>query len=190
MTTAIKQFYWDTCVFIAHLADERDAYGGLIDDIRQFLDEAARGECLIHCSTITIAEITRANCKGGQDFDEFVQLFGGGIVPLSPDPNTMRLASELRSLIYTKTGGQRRLHTADAIHLASALTLMEAYGVSLDAFHTFDAGKRRDPEGKGVPLLGFDLWCEQCKDDPLAQRIINMTRAHPLHPAKEMDLGG
>ena len=100
----------------------------------------------------------------------------------------MRLASELRSVIYTKTGGERRLHTPDAIHLASALALTETYGVELEAFHTFDSGKRRDPEGKGVPLLGFETWCEQCKTDPVARRVIEMSRTKPVHPEKAMNL--
>src|SRR5690554_6467331 len=113
MPTNLKQYYWDTCVFIAHLADERDAYDDIIDDISQFLEEASRGECIIHCSTITIAEITRANCKGRHDYNNFMALWGGGIVPLSPDPNAMKVASELRSLVFAKTGGTRKLGTPD-----------------------------------------------------------------------------
>lgn len=186
MTAPPKQFYWDTCVFIAYLADEREAYGAIIDDIGQFLDEAQRGDCVIHCSTITIAEITRNYCKDGLNFDDFMKQWGGGIVALSPDPNTMRIASELRSSIYTKTGGERKLHTADAIHLATALTLIDAYGVSLDEFHTFDNGGKRSPEGKGVPLLGYDTWCALCADDPLVKRVIDLNRCIPQHPAKTL----
>ena len=120
-----------------------------------------------------------------------MQLWGGGIVPTTPDPNTMRTASELRSLIYSKTNGTRKLHTPDAIHLATAITLMDTYGVHLDKFHTFDTGKKRDPdEGKGVPLLGYDLWCEKCADDPLARKIIDLEREQPQHPAKGLDLDG
>jgi hypothetical protein len=189
MPDEVKQYYWDTCVFIAHLADERADHGPIIDDIGQFLEEAQRGECVLHCSTITMAEITRHNLKGGHDFDQFMTLWGGGIVPLSPGPNTMRLASELRSLIYSKTGGERRLHTVDAIHLASALTLIDDYGVELEAFHTFDKGGKRDPEGKGVPLVGYQDWCEECADDPLARRIIDMTRTNPIHPNRRLNLG-
>lgn len=183
-----KAYYWDTCVFIAFLGNERDAYGTVIDDIQQFLDEASRGECEIHCSTITIAEITRSNCKRADHFDEFMERWGGGIIPISPDPNTMRIASELRSAIYSKTGGERKLHTPDAIHLASAITLTDAYGVNIDEFHTFDSGKSRAPDGKGVPLLGYESWCEQCKDDPLVKRVIDLTRCKPIHPVKKLDL--
>lgn len=188
MVEKVKQYYWDTCVFIAYLADEREAYGAAVDDIGQFLEESARGQCVIHCSTITIAEITRSNIKGQHDFDEFRQLWGGGIVTYSPDPNTMHIASELRSLIYTKTKGERRLHTVDAIHLASALTLIDVFGVPLDAFHTFDNGGKRDASDgkKGVPLIGYHDWCEQCGDDPLARKIIDMNRAQPLQEQRNL----
>jgi predicted nucleic acid-binding protein len=188
MATSPRRFYWDTCVFIAYLADDRDAFGSIIDDIGQFLEESERGECVIYCSTITMAEITRHNCKVASDFDAFLTQWGGGIIPISPDPNTMRIASELRSAIYLKTGGERKLHTPDAIHLASALTLIEAYGVALDEFHTFDMGKKRDPNGKGVPLLGYETWCEKCAEDPLVKRVIDLKRCKPQHPVKELDL--
>ena len=181
-----RHLYWDTCVFIAYLADDRDAFGGLIDDIGQFLEESELGEAIIYCSTITIAEITRHNCKIAGDFDTFLEQWGGGIVPISPDPNTMRVASELRSAIYLKTGGERKLHTPDAIHLATALTLIDGYGVALEEFHTFDQGKSRGPDGKGVPLLGYETWCEQCAGDPLVKRIIDMKRCVPQHPAKKL----
>lgn len=190
MADGIPQYYWDTCVFIAYLNDDRDGYGALIDDIGQFLNEARQGECLIHCSTITIAEITRANAAKSPhgDFSAFLRDLSGAVVPISPDPNVMALASELRSLAYIKTGGTRKLHTPDAIHLASAVTLAEAYRVSLTAFHTFDNGKSRGPDGPGTPLLTFETWCAECADDPLAQKIIKMPRSHPAHPNKKLAL--
>lgn len=185
----IPQFYWDTCIFIAHLNDDRGAYGSTIDDIGQFLDEAKVGKCRIHCSTLTIAEITKHNMKPGEhrSFSSFLADFRGAVIPLAPDPNIMALASELRSLTYTKTGGVRKLHTPDAIHLASAIALVETYGIGqLDAFHTFDNGKTRGLEGPGTPLLTFETWCESCADDPLARKIIDMKRCHPLHPEKKI----
>lgn len=188
MSDALKQYYWDTCVFIAFLNDERDDHGAVIDDIGQFLGDARDGKCVIHCSTLTIAEITRTSFQGdSKSFEAFQKLWGGGLIPMSPDPNTMRLASELRSLEYAKTGGFRKLHTPDAVHLASALTLEEAFGVKLDAFHTFDKGGRRDPvDGKGVPLLGYEDWCERCSDDPLAKRVIDLPRMPPHHPERTL----
>jgi hypothetical protein len=70
----------------------------------------------------------------------------------------------LRSLTYTKTGGVRKLHTPDAIHLASAPALVESYGIGeLEAFHTFDGGKSRGIDGPGTPLLGFETWYESLR---------------------------
>ncbi|WP_205756132.1 hypothetical protein, partial [Labrenzia sp. 011] len=115
-------------------------------------------------------------------------LWGSGVVPITPDVNVMRTASELRSLQYTKTGGVRKLSTPDAIHLASALELEETYGVQNDAFHTFDRGKSKDADGKGIPLLGFEDWCEQCSNDPLANKAIALKRCKPSHPNKGLDI--
>lgn len=191
MADPAPHYYWDTCVFIAHLNEDRAAYGPLIDDIKQFLSEAQSGKCFIYCSTITIAEITRANAaKSTHDsFLSFLDDFKSAVIPISPDPNVMALASELRSLTYVKTGGERKLLTPDAIHLASAVTLVDVYGVKLEAFHTFDSGKGRSIEGKGTPLLTFETWCGECKDDPIAQKVIGMDRCHPSHPNKGLGLG-
>jgi len=181
-----QNVYWDTCVFIAHLSGDAVAYGDYLADIDQFLREAENGKLSIHCSTITIAEITRANLGTGLEYSDFEKMWGNGVVPISPDVNTMRVASELRSLVYTKTGGKRKLSTPDAIHLASALELQETYGVPLDMFHTFDRGNSRDHDGKGVPIIGFETWCEACLDDPLAKKIIALNRSEPAHPNKEL----
>ena len=187
LVTSIPAYYWDTCVFIAHLAADQGAYGDHLSDINQFLDEASRGDCVIHCSTITIAEITRHNAGSQVNYADFEALWGGGIVPLSPDPNTMRTASELRSITYTKTGGERKMDTADAIHLASAMTLSETYGVQLAGFHTFDRGKKRGLDGgKGVPLIDIASWLPDAQNDPLAQRLIDLAPSLPEHPSKKL----
>lgn len=190
MTTEIPQYYWDTCVFIAHLNDDRLGYGDFIDDINQFLNEAKLGQCAIYCSTLTIAEITKSHLapwRQGQ-YEGFLKSFAGTVVPIAPDPNIMTMASELRSLVYLKTGGQRKLHTPDAIHLASALALVDGYGVQLTAFHTFDNGGKGGPDGRGVPLLTFETWCGECKDDPLARKVIELNRCKPQHPSKKLVL--
>ena len=185
--TKLKNVYWDTCVFIAHLAGD-NAYLDYLSDIDQFLREASDSnvDVTIHCSTLTIAEITKSNLHAGLDYEDFTQLWGGGIVPLSPDPNVMRIASELRSMVYKKTGGQRKLSTPDAIHLASTIFLQDTYKLKIDAFHTFDSGKSRDHNGKGVPMLGFENWCSECADNPLAKKVIALNRCKPEHPNKMM----
>lgn len=184
-------YYWDTCIFVAHLTADKASYGDHLADISQFLSEASSGECEIHCSTITIAEITRHNAGVETNYADFEALWGGGIIPISPDTNTMRLASELRSIVYKKTGGERKLDTADAIHLASALTLIDTYEVEIAGFHTFDRGKKRGLDGgKGVPLIDIASWLTDAANDPLAQRLIDLSPSLPNHPNKKLFTDG
>ena len=184
MTDGIPQYYWDSCVFIAYLNEDRVAYGSTIDHLKQLVDEARSGACRLHYSPITIAEINKQKLKTAKygDFSSFLRDFKGAVVPVTPDPNVMAVAAELRSLEYTKTGGTRKLATPDAIHLASALALVDTYRITLDAFHTFDDGKNSND----LPLLSYDQWCEKCASDPLAQRVIKMSRCKPLHPTPKL----
>jgi predicted nucleic acid-binding protein len=183
-----ENWYWDTCIFVAFLNDNRPAYGVHIDHIEQFLDDCKRGECAIYTSTITIAEITTkhlVNSKYGS-FGDFLNDFGGSIRQVIADPNVMILASAIRGLTYTKTGGNREMGTPDAIHLASALVLESNYGVQVNAFHTFDNGKSRGLEGRSVPLLSYEEWCGSCANDPIAKRVIALKRDRPEHPSPRL----
>jgi predicted nucleic acid-binding protein len=185
-----ENWYWDTCIFIAFLNNNRSAYGAHIDQIGQFLDDCRRGDCSIYTSTITLAEITKKHLVNSayRNFSDFLQDFGGSITQVVADPNVMLLAAAIRGLTYTKTGGMREMGTPDAIHLASAIVLEKNYGVPISAFHTFDNGKARGLEGKSVPLLSYDQWCEVCADDPVAQQVLTLNRTHPDHPNPQLPL--
>ncbi|WP_404289309.1 type II toxin-antitoxin system VapC family toxin [Microvirga sp. RSM25] len=190
MSANFPHYYWDTCVFIAFLNDERAAYGSTIDHITQHLEEAKQGECKIYCSTISIAEITAGNLKNSTygTFTEFLRDYSSAVIQITPDPVVMGLASQLRDLRYTKGNGKRKLLTPDAIHLASAITLRDNYKVPITALHTFDDGKSKGPDGKGVPMLSIETWCEGIEEDPVAQKVITLRRDHPLHPFPRMSL--
>jgi len=173
-----QHFLWDSCVFIAYLADDRAAYGQAIDDIGQYLDEARQGTCRIYCSTITLAEVTRDRMvKSNDTFNAFLRSFRSAIVPIDPNPNIMITAGHLRGFTYTKNGGNRRLGTPDAIHLATALALQDSFRVPLDALHTFDRGMN----GKAAPIIGLEDWCDGCKDDEVVRKVIALKREPPLH---------
>jgi predicted nucleic acid-binding protein len=103
------------------------------------------GHCRLYTSTITLAEITKLNLKSPEygTFSEFLGNFRSVVIPVDPNPQAMLRASHLRRMIYTKTTGKRKLATPDAIHIATALALCDAFGVTLDAFRTFDGGKGR-----------------------------------------------
>jgi predicted nucleic acid-binding protein len=186
-----RHLYWDTCVFIAYLNDERLQYGRFVDHITQYLDDSRRvGSCKIYTSTLTIAEIPRSRLKPGAfpTFRQFLNDYRDAITQIAPDPNIMELASDLHGITYTKSGGSRKLATPDAVHLASALILQSVYGVTLDAFHTFDNGSQRGIGGRAVPLLSYETWCEQCLNEPVVQEVIRLRREPPEHPAPRLAL--
>jgi predicted nucleic acid-binding protein len=182
--------YWDTCIFVAFLNNNKAAYGHYIDHIGHFLDDAKDGACTIYTSAITIAEITQKHLVNSSygNFSDFLADFGGAIRQVSADPNVMMLASAIRGLTYAKSGGTREVGTPDAIHLASALVLQSNYGVRITSFHTFDDGKSSGLRGKSVPLLSYETWCESCASDPIAQRVIALTRSRPDHPTPKLPL--
>lgn len=185
-----ENWYWDTCVFVAFLNDNRAAYGQHVDHIGQFLDDCKMGGCSIYTSTITIAEISKKHLVNSAygSFNDFLNDYGGAIRQVTADPNVMLLASAIRGLTYTKTGGNREMGTPDAIHLASALVLESNYDVPISGFHTFDNGGSRGLEGRSVPLLSYETWCESCANDPIAKRIITLKRGRPDHPNPKLPL--
>jgi predicted nucleic acid-binding protein len=171
-------------VFIAYLNDERSAYGNNIDHIGQFLDEAKSGQCKIYCSTITLAEVTRHRLVKSQfsSFNTFLADFRSSIIPVDPDPNIMIVAGHLRGMDYTKSGGKRPLATPDAIHIATALALIDTYRVPLDALHTFDRGTN----GTDMPIIGYETWCEKCGQDDIVKKVIGLKREPPQHPTPRL----
>ncbi|MAU97445.1 MAG: hypothetical protein CMP81_16420 [Fulvimarina sp.] len=184
--TAIRHLYWDSCVFLAYLNDERSSYGNAIDYIYQFLDEARQGECAIYSSSLTLAEITRKHLLNNSfgSFEDFLKDFQGAVILVDPSPPIMLTAGHLRGMEYTKGSGKRPLATPDAIHLATALAL-EGYGVSLTALHSFDRGRG----GKYVPIVGFEDWCGGCMNDFVVSRVVAMNREPPIHPSPMLNVG-
>jgi predicted nucleic acid-binding protein len=188
LTSSVENYYWDTCVFTAFLNNEQSAYCSYINDIAQFLDDAKNGKCVIFCSTITFAEIPKKSLvnAGVGSFSEFIADFRSVIIPVDATPRIMLAASHLRGMDYAKSGGVRKLQTPDAIHIATALGLEDTFGVKLEAFHTFDEGKAKGPNGKGLPILGFEAWCDMCRTDDMVRRVINMERCKPGHPTPRL----
>lgn len=190
----IPSYYWDSCVFIAYFNDEREQHAHLIDHIHQFLKEAQAGKCEIYTSTVTIAEITSQTLSSASvgSFREFLKDFQSSVFLIDADPNTMALASHLRSQRYSKQDGAkpRQLSPPDGIHLATAANLRPMYGVDLDAFHTFDAGRSRGLEGgRGIPILGYEDWTAECGTDSWVKRVIGLRRSKPEHPSPLLAFG-
>lgn len=186
MARGPQHLFWDSCVFSAWLRDERHAYD--VDSIAQYLREAKAGEFVIHTSMMASAEVLPSQIKqsGFGTFEEFLEDFTGAVVAIAPDQNVMALSGRLRDLPYKKGDSKkRRLTSADAVMLASAVHLRDAWGVPLVKFHTFDGGGKKDLEGKNtIPMLGYETWCEDFDDvqKAVAGRVISLDRCKPLHP--------
>jgi predicted nucleic acid-binding protein len=174
------------------LRDERATYD--VDSIEQYLQEAKVGKHRIYTSSIALAEVVPSAITkpGVGSFEEFIDDFQGSIIIVDATPNVMNLAAHLKDLPYKKgNSSKRRLGTPDAIMLAGCLTAQEVLGVKIDFFHTFDDGKKRGPDGKGVPLISYEDWCEGFSTDQMkvADRVIKLNRRKPIHPNPDMFRG-
>jgi hypothetical protein len=184
-----SDLFWDSCVFTAFLRDEQAAYD--VNSIAQYLTEAREGKHKIYTSSLVFAEVLPSSLTkpGIGSFQDFVDDFQGAIVIVDATPNVMQIAGGLRDLPYRKSPSPgRRLATPDAIMLASGVYLVEAMGVRVNAFHTFDNGRRRGPDGKSVPLLSYHEWSEGFTPEQLriAKPVIDLNCCRPVHPSPKL----
>jgi len=184
MSESIPNLFWDSCVFAALLYDESETYN--LAHIEQYLEEAKAGKFKIYTSSIVFAEIASSKVKHralGTIDDLFSDLVGAAIV-VDASVNVFKVAGRLKDIRYKKGASEkRRLSTGDAVMLSTVLYLQDAYGVFIDAFHTFDDAKK-----KFVPLLSYHEWCEQLigEKDALARRVCAMKREKPVHPTPRL----
>lgn len=145
--------YWDSCVFLAHLA--RESVDNLsLSGMADWAERADAGRAIIVTSSISIVEVIPANISDDLRGD-FQRLFDGPHYHRVACGNRVsELASRLRRHYDTnKAVNGKRLSTPDSIHIATAI-LYEA-----TEFHTFDgAGDPKSFSKKAslplIPLSG------------------------------------
>ena len=179
----MSNLFWDSCVFYAYLDSQTtlDTSG-----IEQYLHEAQSGKHRLYASSLVLAEvvpsaITRQDVGTFQGFIDDLQ---SAVTIVTPSPDVMHRAALLKDLPYKKgTSRGRRLSTTDAIMFASCLEIKEAWELNIDAFHTFDDGKKRGLEGRMVPLLSYEEWCEDFTSEELriVEPVIQLNRCKPDH---------
>lgn len=189
MANGTSHLFWDSCVFMAYLRDERAAYD--VGSIEQYIAEAKAGRHRIYTSSIVFAEVLPSLIVKPEigTFQDFVDDLQGAVVIIDASPNVMHLAGRLRDLPYNKSNSRgRRLATPDAIMLASGVYLVEALGVKLDYFHTYDDGKTRGPDGRSVPMLSYKDWCQGFTTEQMqvAKGVIELNRQRPIHPTPNL----
>jgi predicted nucleic acid-binding protein len=184
MVKKISHLFWDSCCFIAFLENNTKAYD--VASLEQYLDEAKNGQVVIYTSTIALAEVRPSFLKKKSigSFADFVSDLNGAVSLIEPSPNIMILAGQLRDFPYKKANTtSRQLGTPDAIMLASCIYLRDTLGVEIDHFHTYDEGKKRGLEGgKGIPIIGYQEWCEGFAEVAPAAQVVSLSRTQPIHP--------
>jgi hypothetical protein len=64
--------------------------------------------------------------------------------------------------------------------------VQDAYGVTLNYFHTYDGGGKKDlEENRAIPMLSYETWCEDFNSDDLAiaGKVISLKRCKPVYPS-------
>lgn len=147
-----KVYYWDSCVFIAWLQDEKTREPGELDNVKAVIKANKRGENIIVTSAFTQAEVLKGTISKEAEI-KFIDAFKRkNLVEVDVDPIISREARRIRDYYYeqNKKAGKEKIKTVctpDAMHLATAII----YGV--DEFHTFDKNDKGECMGL-LPLSG------------------------------------
>ena len=133
--------YWDSCVFI----DRIQATPGTINVLRGITDRAENGAIRIATSLFTMCEVAKvAGVPLEEDLEQMIVDFFDNefIVPV---PLDHFVAAKVREIIRATT---RRLSSADAVHIASAII------ADASALHTYDGDHLLPLDGvfEGLPI--------------------------------------
>jgi len=185
--TAPKALVWDTCVFMKYVVGASD--DPMTDHINAHVADARRGESQIFYSTIVHSEWVRNSL--GEDapdnFDGFLDDLSAAFTPVTVDVNIARMAGELRAVQPVNHQGNtsakpRILQTPDAIQIATALYVRDAYGFADIELHSFDMGRGKTPEGRPVPIVGFEKWYPADLRNDTIKAACDLKKSKPAHP--------
>jgi predicted nucleic acid-binding protein len=183
----LKHLFWDSCVFCAYLFEESVHNP---NHIEQYLSESVTSKepkWKIYTSSLIYTEImdSQIKKKGVGSLTAFLADLEGSVILIDPNPPVLQLAGRLKDIRYRKgESDRRRLTTGDAIMLATCLYAQDVLGVTFEAFHTLDDGRKKE-----VPLLSYHEWCEGLIGAylRLAQRVCALNRQRPVHPEPMFD---
>ena len=122
MTGTDTIFYWDTCVFIAWLKDEKRPSGEM-DGVRAVIEGFKKRHFRIFTSVITFTEVTEAKVGAGV-INMFEDLFKRpDLGRINVDPRVAKLARDLRDYYSARPEefNNKTLSVPDSIHLATAI---------------------------------------------------------------------
>jgi predicted nucleic acid-binding protein len=138
--------YWDTCVFLAWMNDEKRPAGDM-EGLGKIATLVERAEVILITSTITRAEILQSKTpsEAMKKYDTLMRR--SNVVPQNVDLPIAKLTSELMDFYINS---DFELLTPDAIHLATALHY------NAEEFHTFDGvDPNQKPRNKRYTKCGL-----------------------------------
>jgi predicted nucleic acid-binding protein len=187
-----RNLIWDTCIFSRYIIGDPIEF---VSDIEEFVADARRGKRTIYFSAIVLAEIRQSAVKHDKEpeLDKFLADLSAAFIPIDINPNIAMQAGRLRAAPTTnpakdKNAKGRLLGTGDSIHLATALYLKAALGITDIVFHTTDEGKGSTWEGKCVPLLKFEDWYPPASRSKHIQAACDLSKSKPYYPQASLDL--
>ena len=132
------KYYWDSCVFLAHLKKETDKHPKSIPIIAELMNLNKLGESTVVGSQVVRIEVLEFNLDAEQRAS-FGQFYSGKNQIWDVDSRVADLSREIRDFykrnpIVMPNGNKRGIKTPDAIHLATAINH------NVDEFHTLDGG--------------------------------------------------
>jgi predicted nucleic acid-binding protein len=132
--------YWDTCVFIAWLKEEKDKWPPAIwQGIQDVADLVQAGQAILVVSTLIRTEVFLGTLMQDQKLKFQEILRRKNLVEVAPHMRIADRASTIRE--------KHKIKTPDAIHLATAILY------DVDEMHTMDGWHE---DGKRDGLLALD----------------------------------
>lgn len=185
--------FWDSCVLISYIQQSQPDFGV---DMHRILEETRGGVRKVWISTLFYAEMRPSLLSGTQfsSIDDLIDDFEGVLFPISANPDILMRAARLRDREFWKEKPQkdekaRFMSVPDAIQIASGLFVKEALGISDIEFHTFDDGKGKKFEERGVSLLRLEEYCTHHMHDPDIQAACALPRMRPALRQPALNLG-
>jgi len=143
---AMSTIYWDSCVFIAWIKDEKRPAGEM-DGVYECVERVQAGTIRLITSVLTRTEVFETNLPNPVRTQYAALLNRRNVCLLDQDLRVSDLARGIREYYQAENAkdGKGTIASPDAVHLATAIHY------KADALYTFDQGKRG---GRG--LLSLD----------------------------------
>lgn len=143
MASTKQIIYWDTCIWLAWIKNEKRKPGE-IEGIQEQVEQFERDEIFLATSVLSLTEMldlqNKLSAAGQRKFQGFFR--HPKLVRIAADLRVAELARDLRDYYFLQhqQDGLPTIELGDAIHLASALHLR------VNRFMTFDERDSKNPK--------------------------------------------